>query len=91
MNVIVNHDVAGAMYFTPDVITVPSGTSISITMVPPSGVNWTITAVQSRPEATWTSDTATLSLADYIIEITASDSSKSGSSHLRITAGVKED
>lgn len=89
MNVFVDHDAAGAMYFTPDIITIPTGTTISVTMVPPSGEGWTITGVESRPAATWSSNTATLSVDGYDISITASNSSKSGSSHLRITAGVK--
>ena len=90
MNVTVNHDAAGTMYFTPDNIQIPSGNSVTVTMVPPSGASWTIVGVDSRPTATWTSNTAVLTVNDYTINIEASQSTKSGSSTLRVTMGVKE-
>lgn len=92
MNITVTHDQAGAMYFVPDAVTVPSSTStISITMVPPSGAGWTITGVSSRPEATWSSNTAVLGVGEYAISVDASDPSKSGTSTLRIAIGVRDE
>jgi hypothetical protein len=92
MNVTVSKDASGATQFSPSTITVPTSTStVSVTMVPPSGASWTIDSVRSYPEATWTSNTAVLGVNDWDITIEASESSQSGSSSLRVTVGVKED
>lgn len=92
MNVTVSKDQSGATQFTPSTITVPSSTStVSVTMVPPSGASWTILSVRSYPEETWTNNTAVLGVNDWDISIEASESSQSGSSNLRIIVGVKED
>lgn len=91
MNVTVTHDQAGTMIFVPDEITITQGTSISVTMVPPSGASWTITAVESRPEETWSNNTAVLTENLYYISIAASDPPQGGTSTLRISIGVKDD
>jgi hypothetical protein len=89
MNVTVNHDASGVMYFSPDQVTIPSGNStVSVTMVPPSGAGWTITSVSSDPSATWSSNTALLPEGEYRISIEASPSSQNGTSNLLITVGV---
>lgn len=89
MNVTVDHDNSGTMFFNPDVVTLPTGLStISITMVPPSGAGWTIDGVSSSPSATWSGNTASLGEGAFDITIDASVQSKSGTSCLRITIGV---
>lgn len=90
MNVTVTQDPTGAMIFVPDEVEITSGNSISVTMVPPTSAGWTVESVESRPEETWTDDTAVLVEGEYAISIEASDPEKSGTSNLRVTIGVKE-
>lgn len=89
MNVTVDHDSSGVMFFNPGQVTIPSGNStVSVTMVPPSGASWTITSVSSDPSASWSSNTALLPEGEYRITIEASESSASGGSNLLVTVGV---
>lgn len=89
MNIVAEKDSAGTMTFTPDSATIQSGQStVSITMVPPSGASWTITSVSSDPSATWTNNTADLPEGAFDITIEASAAGKSGTSTLRVIQGV---
>ena len=88
MNIVVMQDAAGATYFDPAEVEIgATATSISVTMVPPTGATWTITAVASDPSATWVNNTASLPEGGYYISVTASNSSKSGTSAIRVTGG----
>lgn len=89
MNVVVMQDAAGGTYFEPaEVRCGPGATSMFITMVPPSGASWSITAVSSDPSVNWnTNNAADLPLGSYTVHVTASDSSKSGTSTIRVTGG----
>ncbi len=88
MNIVVMQDAAGGTYFDPaEVECGAAATSISVTMVPPTGASWTITAVASDPSASWSNNTAVLPEGGYYITVTASDSSKSGTSAIRVTGG----
>lgn len=92
MNVTAYHDGAGALQFTPNVINVPSiSSTVSVTMVADATEGWSITGVASRPEVTWTNNTATLGVEEWTILLTANPTSQGGTSTLRISVGVRDE